>query len=214
MNTIQKLSIYLVDDDAAFRRSLVFLLDSVGWDVVEYDSAEAFLAAHDSVPDDLGCLLLDIRMPSMSGLALQQELLSRGWCASIVFMTGHGDVEMAVQAMKAGACDFLEKPFKDQALLDAVDHAVRCTREKRRENRRQAQAQSLLDRLSPREREVARLVALGDPNKVVAHKLGISEKTVHVHRQHIMEKTEVANAAELTRLMLTADAAALDLEQT
>lgn len=210
MNTPQNLSIYLLDDDAAFRRSVIFLLDSVGWKVVEYDSAETFLAEHATPPADMGCLLLDIRMPAMSGLALQQHLLSRGWESSIVFMTGHGDVEMAVQAMKSGACDFLEKPFKDQALLDAVDHAVRCTRERQIESDRQAEARSLLERLSPREREVARLIALGDPNKVAAHKLGISEKTVHVHRQHIMEKTLVSNAAELTRLMLTADPQALD----
>jgi len=210
MSTTQNLAIYLIDDDAAFRRSVVFLLDSVGWTVVEYDSAETFLAGHADLPADLGCLLLDIRMPVMSGLALQQHLRSRGWEAAIVFMTGHGDVEMAVQAMKSGACDFLEKPFKDQALLDAVDHAVRCTRERQRENHRQAEAQASLERLSPREREVARLVALGDPNKVVAYKLGISEKTVHVHRQHIMEKAGVANAAELTRLMLAADTRSLD----
>lgn len=205
----QSLKIYLLDDDAAFRRSVAFLLDSVGWDVVEYESAESFLAEHASPPDDMGCLLVDIRMPAMSGLALQQHLLSRGWNSSLVFMTGHGDVEMAVQAMKSGACDFLEKPFKDQVLLDAVDHAVRCTRERQRENCRQSEARALLERLTPRECEVARLVALGDPNKVVAHKLGISEKTVHVHRQHIMEKTGVSNAAELTRLMLAADPGAL-----
>ncbi len=210
MNMMQSLAIYLLDDDAAFRRSVVFLLDSVGWTVVEYASAEAFLADHSTVPSDMGCLLLDIRMPAMSGLALQQHLLARGWRSSIVFMTGHGDVEMAVQAMRSGACDFLEKPFKDQALLDAVDCAVRRTRERRRKSRQQSQAQALLGQLSPREREVARLLALGDPNKVVAHKLGISEKTVHVHRQHIMAKTLVSNAAELTRLMLTADRDMLD----
>lgn len=210
MNTTPDLKIYLIDDDAAFRRSVTFLLDSVGWEVMEYASAETFLEKHASPPAELGCLLLDIRMPSLSGLALQQHLLSRGWNIAIVFMTGHGDVEMAVQAMKSGACDFLEKPFKDQALLDAVDHAVRYTRERKREKNRQNEAQDLLERLSPREREVAQLVALGDPNKVIAHKLGISEKTVHVHRQHIMEKTLVANAAELTRLMLTADANSLD----
>jgi len=207
---MQNLAIYLLDDDAAFRRSVVFLLDSVGRTVVEYDSAEIFLAEHTVPPADMGCLLLDIRMPAMSGLALQQHLLARGWQSAIVFMTGHGDVEMAVQAMKAGACDFLEKPFKDQALLDAVDHAVRRTRAQRRESGRQSQVRALLERLSPREQEVARLIALGNPNKVVAHKLGISEKTVHVHRQHILEKTTAGNAAELTRLMLIADPGALD----
>lgn len=206
----QSLAIYLLDDDAAFRRSVVFLLESVGWTVVEYESAESFLACHDEVPPDMGCLLLDIRMPAMSGLALQHHLLARGWQTSIVFMTGHGDVEMAVQAMKSGACDFLEKPFKDQSLLDAVDQAVRMTRDRQQDTDRQTRAQTLLQRLSPREREVAVLVASGATNKGVAQQLGISEKTVHVHRQHIMEKTEVGNAAELTRLMLTADAQSLD----
>ncbi len=210
MNTAQDLSIYLIDDDAAFRRSVVFLLDSVGWNVVEYDSAQAFVSEHACPPDDMGCLLLDIRMPVMSGLALQQHLLKEGWPVSVVFMTGHGDVEMAVQAMKAGACDFLEKPFKDQALLDAVDQAVRCTRERQCHEQRRDHARQLLERLSPREQEVAKLIALGQPNKLVARTLGISEKTVHVHRQHVMEKAEVANAAELTRLILAADAHALD----
>lgn len=210
MNPAQHLSIHLVDDDAAFRRSVVFLLESVGWNVVQYASAEAFFAAHSSPPEDMGCLLLDIRMPTMSGLALQQRLIGKGWPVSIVFMTGHGDVEMAVQAMKAGACDFLEKPFKDQALLDAVNHAVQCTLEQRRGCARRERAQELLDRLSPRECEVALLVAQGHPNKVIARMLGISERTVHVHRQHLMEKTEAANAAELTRLMLAADPNCLD----
>lgn len=210
MNPTQDLSIHLVDDDAAFRRSVVFLLDSVGWNVVQYDSGEAFLSAHDTLPEDMACLLLDIRMPIMSGLALQQQLLGRGWDVSIIFMTGHGDIEMAVQAMKAGACDFLEKPFKDQALLDAVDQAVHRTCELRRQREHRSRVQELLDRLSPREREVARLVARGQPNKMVARMLGISEKTVHVHRQHVLEKTEAVNAAELTRLMLAADPDSLD----
>ncbi|MEQ4618567.1 MAG: response regulator [Corticimicrobacter sp.] len=210
MSEPQNLSIYLIDDDAAFRRSLAFLLESVGWPVVEYDSAAAFLSQHAVPPENLGCLLLDIRMPVMSGLALQQQLRWMGWELSVIFMTGHGDVELAVEAMKTGACDFLEKPFKDQALLDAVDLAVRKSREAFRHAGRRAQARAALDRLSPRECEVARLVALGQPNKQVARELGISEKTVHVHRQHVMEKTGVGSAAELTRLMLAADAAALD----
>lgn len=209
MNIPQDLTIHLVDDEAAFRRSVAFLLDSVGWRVVEYGSAEAFLAAHEgqaAPPPDMGCLLLDIRMPAMSGLALQQRLNTMGWACAIVFMTGHGDVELAVQAMKAGAVDFLEKPFRDQALLDAVDQAVQQTRQRRQRHGHRQQAQALLDRLSPREHEVARLLALGHPNKVVGRMLGISEKTVHVHRQRVMEKTEVASAAELARLMIGVDA--------
>lgn len=210
MNPSEQPTIYLVDDDAAFRRSVVFLLDSVGWQVQQYDSAQAFLLAHAQQPADIGCLLLDIRMPVMSGLALQQHLITRGWAVPIVFMTGHGDIEMAVQAMKAGAHDFLEKPFKDQVLLDAVDSAVEHMRATRQTRSRKSAAQALLDRLSPREREVARLIAQGHPNKAVARMLEISEKTVHVHRQHVLEKTETANAAELTRLILLADENGLD----
>ncbi|RMX11419.1 DNA-binding response regulator [Allofranklinella schreckenbergeri] len=210
MNPTEQPTIYLVDDDAAFRRSVVFLLDSVGWQVQQYDSAQAFLNAHAQQPADIGCLLLDIRMPVMSGLALQQHLITRGWAVPIVFMTGHGDIEMAVQAMKAGAHDFLEKPFKDQVLLDAVDSAVEHMRAARQSHSRKSAAQALLERLSPREREVARLIARGHPNKAVARMLEISEKTVHVHRQHVLEKTETANAAELTRLFLLADENGLD----
>ncbi|MCK0510042.1 response regulator transcription factor [Aromatoleum buckelii] len=202
--------IHVVDDDAAFRRSLVFLLESVGWGVCAYASAEEFLAAHERPPADLGCLVLDIRMPTMSGLELQAALRARGWQAPIVFITGHGDVELAVEAMKHGASDFLQKPFRDQTLLDAVATAVRrCAEDRSRTALRDAALGSLA-RLSPREREVARLVAQGLPNKVVARELDISEKTVHVHRQHIMEKTEVGSAAELARLMLRANPTALD----
>ena len=202
--------IHVVDDDAAFRRSLIFLLESLGWPVVAHASAAEFLAACAVPPADFGCLVLDIRMPGMNGLELQQSLRARGWTPAVVFMTGHGDVELAVQAMKQGAFDFLEKPFRDQALLDTVAAAVRHGSAERIATQRRAQAQSLLERLTPREREVARLVALGQPNKVVARELAISEKTVHVHRQHVMEKTEVGSAAELARLMLRVDPHALD----
>lgn len=202
--------IHVVDDDESFRRSLVFLLESLGWPVQAHASAADFLAACPVPPEDFGCLVLDIRMPGMNGLELQQALRARGWTPAVVFMTGHGDVELAVQAMKQGAFDFLEKPFRDQVLLDTVAAAVRHGGEQRATAQRREQAQLLLDRLSPREHEVARLVALGLPNKLVARKLDISEKTVHVHRQHVMEKAEVGSAAELARLMLRIDPRALD----
>ena len=202
--------IHVVDDDAAFRRSLVFLLESVGWSVRAHASAGDFLVACPATPPDFGCLLLDIRMPGMNGLELQQTLQARGWTPAVVFMTGHGDVELAVQAMKQGAFDFLEKPFRDQALLDAVAAAVRHGSREREATQRRDEAQTLLDRLTAREREVARLVASGLPNKLVARDLAISEKTVHVHRQHVMEKVEVGSAAELARLMLRVDPHALD----
>ncbi|AUL98763.1 response regulator transcription factor [Pseudothauera hydrothermalis] len=202
--------IHVVDDDEAFRRSLVFLLESVGWRVVSHASAEAYLAAGSDATPPAGCLVLDIRMPSMSGLELQERLNASGTLLPIVFITGHGDVELAVQAMKHGACDFLQKPFKDQTLLDAVAAAVRRGAEQRSRAAQRDEAEARLGRLSPRELQVARLVARGLPNKQVARALDISEKTVHVHRQHVMEKTETGSAAELARLMLRADPAALD----
>lgn len=202
--------IHLVDDDAAFRRSLVFLLESMGWEVVDHASAADYLTDGLVHLEHTGCLLLDVRMPGMSGLELQQTLLSREIRLPIVFLTGHGDVELAVQAMKSGAFDFLEKPFKDQRLLDVVSAALR---QREAEHAAQARSQQVIDRLgrlSPREEEVARLVARGLPNKLVARELGISEKTVHIHRQHVMEKAEVGSAAELARLMLAGDPKALD----
>lgn len=200
--------VHVVDDDAGLRRSLRFLLDSVGWTVQLHASAEEFLAVA-VPPTQPSCLLLDIRMPAMSGLELQQVLRERGLAFPILFMTGHADVSMAVQAMKSGAADFIEKPFKDQMVLDAVAAAIRRSAEALDQAGRREQARASLDTLSPRECEVARLVALGQPNKQIATELGISEKTVHIHRQHVMEKAGVSSAAELARLMLRADSAAL-----
>lgn len=201
--------VHVVDDDAGLRRSLRFLLESVEWKVQLHASAEEFLQTL-AQPTQPSCLLLDIRMPAMSGLELQQVLRDRGIDLPILFMTGHADVSMAVQAMKSGAADFIEKPFKDQVVLDAVAAAVRRSAEALQEKQVRAQAVAVLASLSPREREVARLVALGQPNKLVAAALGISEKTVHIHRQHVMEKAGLSSAAELSRLMLRADPAALD----
>ena len=202
--------IHLVDDDAAFRRSLVFLLESMGWPVQAHASAADYLDAGLPALEQTGCLLLDVRMPGMSGLELQQALIARGCHLPIVFITGHGDVELAVQAMKRGAFDFLEKPFKDQRLLDVVSAALRQREADLVSSERAQQAGDRLARLSPSEAEVARLVAQGLPNKLVARELDISEKTVHIHRQHVMEKAEVGSAAELARLMLQADPTALD----
>lgn len=205
-------AIHLVDDDAAFRRSLAFLLEPMGWPLHSHASAPDFLAA---LPQHLasgvaGCLLLDIRMPGMSGLELQQELQRRQCPWPIIFLTGHADVELAVQAMKHGAFDLLEKPFRNQRLLDAVSAACRRLRQDLQVARGEHQARARLQRLSPREAEVARLLAQGLANKLVARELGISEKTVHIHRQRVMEKAEVGSAAELTRLMLQADRGGLD----
>ncbi|WP_298621942.1 response regulator [uncultured Zoogloea sp.] len=202
--------IHVVDDEAPFRRSLLFLLESMGWTAVGHESAEAFLAAQPPFPPGGACLVLDIRMPRVSGLELQRRLQAAGSPFPIVFMTGHGDVELAVQAMKAGAVDFLQKPFKDQLFLDTVERAVQISLERYAATRRHQSARASLDRLTAREREVARLLALGMSNKDVARLLNISDNTVHVHRQHVMEKTETGSAADLARLILRADPAGLD----
>lgn len=201
--------VHVVDDDPGLRRSLRFLLESVGWKVQLHASAEEFLDVANP-PMQPCCVLLDIRMPAMGGLELQQVLRERGIVLPILFMTGHADVSMAVQAMKSGAADFIEKPFKDQMVLDAVAAAIRRSAETLQAEHKRSEAGAALAGLSPREQEVAKLVAQGQPNKLIATALNISEKTVHIHRQHVMEKAGVSSAAELARLMLRADPAALD----
>lgn len=209
--------IHVVDDEAPFRRSLLFLLESVGWQAVGHASAEAFLdflATAPDFPPGGGCLVLDIRMGRVSGLELQRRLQGADSPGAgrlpVIFMTGHGDVELAVQAMKDGAVDFLQKPFKDQPFLDTVARAVQLSLERRAASRRHEAAAACLQRLSAREREVARLLARGLANKEVARELGISENTVHVHRQRVMEKTGTGSAAELAGLILRADPGGLD----
>lgn len=211
--------LYVIDDDAAFRRSMSFLLEPMGWAVHAFASAQEFLdafrdAGHGTcsagVPMAAGCLLLDIRMPRMSGLELQRELARLGCHWPIIFLTGHADVELAVQAMKAGAFDFLEKPFKNQRLIDTVGAALEKLDTGLLAQQDVSRARSRLEKFSPREREVAHRIAKGMANKLVARDLDISEKTVHIHRQHVMEKAAVGSAAELARLMLKADPMALD----
>lgn len=196
--------IHVVDDEASLRRALVFLLESAGWQVAAYESAEAFLSAW-TEPAAPGCLILDIRMPMMSGLELQRILKERAILIPVIFLTGHADVSIAVQAMKQGACELIEKPFKDQNLLDAVGQAVRHDLARCEENCNRLALRARLDRLSPREMEVAELVAEGLPNKTIGHRLDISERTVQVHRLHVMEKLAIHSAAELAQLILKAD---------
>lgn len=210
MSTSPLPQVHVVDDDAPFLRSVLFMLEDGGWDAVGHASAEAFLQAAPVPGPEGGCLLLDIRMPRLSGLALQQRLVAAGSPWPIVFMTAHGDMEQAVQAMKAGALDFLQKPFKPQALMDAVAHAVEASQAAQRERTRRDEAVALLERLSAREREVARLVALGLSNKEVARQLAISDNTVHVHRQRITDKLGTGHAADLARLILRANPDGLD----
>lgn len=192
--------IHVVDDDAHFLRSLLFMIEGLGFDAVGYSSADAFWQASALAQPQGSCLLLDIRMPRMSGLELQRRLHSQP-VLPIVFMTGHGDVDQAVQALRGGAVDFLQKPFREQALLDALNRAVALSVQAQRQQARQAQALEVLQRLSPRERDVARLLALGHSNKEVARQLDISDHTVHVHRQSITKKTGSGHAADLARLI-------------
>jgi len=196
--------LFVVDDDDAMRRSLAYLFDSAGWRVASFESAHDFLDRYDGhVP---GCLVLDVRMPLMSGLELQQTLKDHGVHLPIIFLTGHGDLAMAVRAMKTGACDFIEKPCKDQVLLDAVTRAVQRSIEECRISTQTRTAQTALATLTARERQVAELMAAGKPNKIIARELAISDKTVQVHRHNTMEKLGVHSAAEIAHLLMAAKA--------
>lgn len=193
--------VIVVDDDASLRKALVFLLESVGWRVAAYDSAEAFLAAMDGLTQP-GCLILDVRMPLMSGLELQRTLNERNIQLPVIFLTGHADVTIAVQAMKFGASDFIEKPFKDQTLLDAVSHAVRHDLMRHKEKATRSMLSERLNKLTLREMEVARLVVEGLPYKAIGMRLYISERTVQVHCQNLKSKLGINSSAELTQLLL------------
>jgi len=194
--------VYLVDDDEAVRDSLRWLLEGNGFNVRTYASAEAFLQAFDPAP--FACLVLDVRMNGMSGIELHDELLRRGQDLPLIFMTGHGDVPMAVARMKLGAVDFLEKPFDDQQLCRNVAIALEQAVERRTEFTQRERNQTLLSRLTPRERQVLDLIASGRLNKQIADDLSISIKTVEAHRANIMDKFEVRTMADLMRKFLAA----------
>ena len=194
----QPAMVHVVDDDDAVRDSLGFLLKSAGLPISPHVSAREFLATYAGEP---GCLVLDIRMPGMSGLELQQHLNSHGALIPVVFITGHGDIPMAVEAMRHGAFDFLEKPFHDQNLIDRVRRAF----EKDAANRRMRDTDRIpgrLESLTAREREVLRLVSTGKLNKVIAADLGVSRRTVEAHRAHLMEKLGVQSVAQLVRIVM------------
>jgi len=188
-------TVHIVDDDEAVRRGLQALLEVNGYAVRTFASAEAFLAAAPSAP---GCILLDLRMPGMGGLELQAELKRRGSRLPVVIITGHGDVPAAVAALKAGASDFLEKPFDSDVVLASVAEALRAEPPP---GERTAIAAAVAQ-LTPREREVMQLVTAGQTNKAIAHRLGIALRTVEIHRARVMEKTGARNLSELIRLAL------------
>lgn len=190
--------VYIVDDDDAVRDSLSFLLRTVGLAARTYASAGEFLSAY--VPDDVCCLIADIRMPGLSGLELQQELLERHADIPIIFITGHGDVPMAVNAMKSGAVDFIQKPFRDQDLLDRIHQALQQARSARNTKLEAMTIQDRFNVLTPRECEVMEKVVKGCANKVIAMDLGVSQRTVELHRARVMQKMGVRSLAELVRM--------------
>ncbi len=198
-------TVFVVDDDDAVRDSLRWLMRSVGLSVETFSSAQSFLDGYDrSVP---GCLVLDIRMPGMSGLDLQEKLAGEGVALPVIVISGHADVPMAVRALKAGAFDFIEKPFNDQLLLDCVQRAIDVDLMQRREAADREQIVTRLELLTPRELEVLDLVVKGTPNKLISRELGVTLKTVEAHRARVMEKLQAGSAAELVRLVLSVRAA-------
>jgi RNA polymerase sigma factor (sigma-70 family) len=190
--------IFVVDDDPSVRSSLKFLLSTVGLHVESFDSADAFL--REKLPDAPSCLVLDVRLPGLSGLDFQRELAARNVHIPIVFLTGHGDIPMSVRAMKAGAVEFLTKPFRDQDLLDAVRIALERDRARREEEKDVAALQRCFDSLTSREQEVIRLVVSGKLNKQIADQLGTAESTVKVQRSRAMEKMHAESVADLVRM--------------
>lgn len=195
--------VLVVDDDEAVRSSLRLLLKSAGLATCAYASAAEFLAAYDD--DQPGCLVLDIRMPGMNGLELQDELNRRGAMIPVIFITGHGDVPMAVESMRRGALDFLQKPFRDEDLIDRVQKALALDQGNRAQLEVRDAIRIRLAALTPREMQVLRLLALGKSNKQMAGDLGVSQRTIEIHRAHLMHKMEATSVAQLVRMFLVAE---------
>ena len=193
-------TVFVVDDDQAMRNSLKWLISSVGMRVECFGSADEFLAGYPA--GRAGCLLLDVRMPGMSGLELQEVLAERDIHLPVIIITGHGDVPMAVRALKAGAIDFIEKPFNDELLLDAIRNALALDERRRDVQHERAEVGERLVQLTPREREVMDMVTDGKSNKEIASQLGVSAKTVEAHRARVMEKMRARSLAELVRMAL------------
>lgn len=194
-------TVFIVDDDPAIRFAMQALMDSVNVRHEIFPTGDAFL---ESIDDHRpGCLVLDIRMPGLGGLELQEELLKRGNTLPIIFITGHGDVPMAVEAMQKGAVDFIQKPFRDQDLLDRIREALKADHERRAEQEKHAEVEHRLERLTNREREVFDLVVTGKPNKVIAYELGVSQRTVEIHRARVMEKMQARSLADLVKMHMT-----------
>jgi FixJ family two-component response regulator len=193
----EKPIIFVVDDDPSVRDSMVLMLKSEGFNVKTFVSAQDFLNAN--LQQGPACLILDVRMPGMSGLDLQEKLVSAKTPLPVIFITGHGTVPMSVRAMKAGAVDFLQKPFEEQDLLDAIYKAINLQKERKSKTDEAGQIQQRVNALTPREYEVFSLLVTGMPNKEIAYKLGTSERTVKAHRAQIMQKTNAGSLADLVR---------------
>ncbi|MDH3509273.1 MAG: response regulator transcription factor [Gammaproteobacteria bacterium] len=192
--------VYIVDDDEAVRDSLCFLLKSVGIVGHGFSSGNEFLNAYDA--DWQGCILLDIRMPGISGMEVQRQLSERSCSLPIIFITGHGDIPMAVEAMHLGAYDFIQKPFHDQDLLDRIQQALATYRESQDELTLKNEVQERYEKLTPREREVMEAVVRGHANKVIAMDLELSQRTVEIHRARVMEKMQARSLASLVKYSL------------
>jgi FixJ family two-component response regulator len=194
-------TVFLVDDDSSIRQAMGMLLESVGLDNEIFESADDFLQ---KVSDDRsGCLVLDIRMPGKSGLELQEILAARGNSMPVIFVTGHGDIPMAVEAMRNGAVDFIQKPFRDQELLDRIGAALRTDESRRALIEETTKIKARIERLTKREHEVLDLVVTGKPNKIIAYELNVSQRTVEIHRARVMEKMEAQSLADLVRMHLS-----------
>jgi two-component system, LuxR family, response regulator FixJ len=193
--------VYVVDDDDSMRTALTLLLKTVGYTTSSFARPREFLGKFD--PNQPGCVVLDVRMPEMSGIEVQQHLNRSGSMLPVILISGHGDIPMAVQAMKDGAFDFVQKPFRDQDLIDRVNAALKQDAENREIVQRHADLRRRAESLTPREREVMALVVDGKANKVIAIDLGLSERTVEIHRANVMEKMGARSVAHLVKMNLT-----------
>jgi len=210
--TMAETEILIVDDDAAVRDSLSALLEASGFVVHQFDCAKALLAS--PLLGRSACVVADIRMPDMDGLALQEELIKRGIGLPVIIVTGHGDVGLAVRAMKAGAVDFIEKPFDEQLMLDSVGRAITVSKESRSQVALAQAAEARIPLLTARERQVLEHLVAGRANKVIAYELDISPRTVEIHRAHLMEKMQARSLSDLIRLALAAGVGPATAKQT
>ena len=199
-------TVFVVDDDEAVRKALGFLLKTSGYAVDVFASAVDFLAQYD--PAKGGCVVLDVRMPHMTGLQLQQQLNSRGWRIPTIFITGHSSVPIAIAALRAGAFEFLEKPLREDYLLESVERAFERDEAVRHRIALLNEITSRIDSLTPREHEIMRLIVDGEPNKAIARRLEISFRTVEIHRARVMEKMQARSLSDLVRMVITLEEAA------